>query len=127
MAKHKGGGMIPPGGGMGGGMGGFGDMLAKMQENMEKAQAELETTMLEVKVGGGAVTVVISGHQRVQSISINQAVLDTTSEDWVTDLQDLLALGVNQAIEQSQALAAKRMEEVSGPMRNIPGLGGLLG
>jgi DNA-binding protein YbaB len=43
------------------------------------------------------------------------------------DLQDLLVAGVNQAIEQSQTMAAERMESITGGMAGIPGLDGLLG
>ena len=80
-----------------------------------------------MSVGGGALTIVITGHQRVQSITINPDVVDTDDEDWAEDLQDLLVAGINQAIEQSQTMAAERMENITGGMGNIPGLGGLLG
>ena len=42
--------------------------IQKMQEDMENAQQSLETETVEVSVGGGAITVVITGHQRVQDI-----------------------------------------------------------
>ncbi len=131
MGKKKrgggfGGGM--PGGGMPpGGMSGMMAQLQKMQQDMAEAQAALEHETVEVSVGGGALTIVITGHQRVQSIKINPDVIDTSDPEWVTDLQDLVMLGVNQAIEQSQAMAAEKMERISGGLGNIPGLGGLLG
>ncbi len=34
---------------------------------------------------------------------------------------------INQAIEQSQLMAAKRMEAITGGLGDIPGLSGLLG
>ncbi|MEL6151081.1 MAG: YbaB/EbfC family nucleoid-associated protein, partial [Chloroflexota bacterium] len=71
--------------------------------------------------------IVITGHQRVQSVSINPEMIDTNDEDWLTDLQDLLVLATNQAVEESQTMAAERMEDIYGGMGNIPGLGGLLG
>jgi DNA-binding YbaB/EbfC family protein len=94
---------------------------------MEKAQEELESETVEVSVGGGALTIVITGHQRVQSITINPEIVDTDDEEWTADLQDLLVAGVNQAIEQSQTMAAEKMEKITGGLGNIPGLGGLLG
>ena len=69
----------------------------------------------------------ITGHQRVQSIEINPDVIDTDDEEWVTDLQDLLVAAVNQAVEQSQTMAAEKMEKITGGLGDIPGLGGLLG
>jgi hypothetical protein len=128
MAKRRGGfggGGMP--GGMQGGMGGLMRQFQKMQEDMAAAQAELENEIVEVSVGGGAVKVVISGHQRVQSISVNKEMIDISDEEWLTDLQDLLVLAVNQAVEQSQALAAKRMEGITGGLGDNPLLGGLLG
>jgi hypothetical protein len=116
------------GGGMGGGaMGGMMAQLQKMQQDMADAQAALEKETVEVSVGGGALTIVISGHQRVQSIRLNPAVIDTSDPEWATDLEDLILLGINQAIEQSQTMAAEKMERISGGLGNIPGLGGLLG
>lgn len=126
MSKRRGG---FPGGGMPGGGGNMGMMrqLQKMQEDMVAAQAALENETVEVNVGGGAVTVVITGHQRVRSVTIKPEAIDTSDPEWLTDLQDLLVVAINQAIEQSQTMAAQRMESITGGLGDIPGLGGLLG
>lgn len=102
-------------------------MLQKMQQDMAEAQESLETETVEVSVGGGAIKIIITGHQRIQAVEINPDVIDIDDEEWVNDLQDLLVAAVNQAIEQSQAMAAERMETITGGLGNIPGLGGLLG
>ncbi|HEX2907609.1 MAG TPA: YbaB/EbfC family nucleoid-associated protein [Phototrophicaceae bacterium] len=126
MAKRRGmGGGMP--GGMQGGMGGMMKQIQKMQEDMAAAQDALAAETVEVSVGGGAVKMVITGHQRVQSITINKDMLDTSDEEWLTDLQDLLVLAINQAVEDSQTMAAKKMEDITGGLGDIPGLGGLLG
>lgn len=101
--------------------------IQKMQEDMAAAQQSLETETVEVSVGGGAVTVVMTGHQRVQSITVNKDVIDLDDEEWLNDLQDLLVVAMNQAVEQSQVMAAEKMESITGGLGNIPGLGGLLG
>lgn len=121
MAKRR------RGGGMPGGMGGMMQQLQKMQADMEKAQKDLETETVEVSVGGGALTIVITGHQRVQEINIDPDVIDPDDEEWANDLQDLLLAGINQAIEQSQTMAAEKMEGITGGLGDMPGLGGLLG
>lgn len=105
-------------------MGNMNKMLQKMQQDMADAQQALETETTEVTKNG--ITVVITGHQRVQSVTIDPNVIDTSDEEWTTDLQDLLVVAVNEAIEQSQAMAAERMESITGGLGNIPGLGGLL-
>lgn len=125
MSKRRGGG-FGGGGGMGGQMGMM-RQLQKMQEEMAAAQEALAHETTEVSVGGGAVTVVITGHQRVQSITINPDAVDTSDSEWVSDLQDMLVIAVNQAVEQSQTMAAQRMEAITGGLGDIPGLGGLLG
>lgn len=126
MSKRRGG--FPGGGGVpGGGNMGMMRQLQKMQEDMVAAQEALANETVEVSVGGGAVTIAISGHQRVQTVSIKPEALDTSDPEWLTDLQDLLVVAVNQAIEQSQTMAAQRMESITGGLGDIPGLGGLLG
>lgn len=118
MSKGKGGmrGRMPSGGGgLGGGML---QQLQRMQQEMVKAQEALADETLEVSAGGGAITIVITGHQRIKSITVKPEVVDPEDVDM---LQDLLVAAVNQAIEQSQAMAAQRLEGLTGGM-NIPGL-----
>jgi DNA-binding YbaB/EbfC family protein len=120
-----GGGGIP--GGFQGGMGGMMKQIQKMQDDMVAAQEALANETFEVSVGGGAIKVVISGHQRVQSVTINQEMIDTNDPEWLSDLQDLLVLATNQAIEHSQTQAAQRMEQITGGMGSNPLLNNLLG
>jgi len=126
MAKRRGA-FGGGGGGMPGGGGGMMRQLQKMQEDMVAAQEALANETVEVSVGGGAVTIVITGHQRVQAITVKSEAVDPSDPEWLNDLQDMLVLAVNQAIEQSQTMAAQRMEGITGGLNNIPGLGGLLG
>ncbi len=130
MTKRRGGGGFGGPSGFGGGGGGNAGMMKqiqKMQEDMVKAQELLAEETLEVQAGGGAVTVVITGHQRVKSISIKPEALDTSDPEWANDLQDLLVVAVNQAIEKSQERAAERMEAITGGLSGMlpGGLGGL--
>ena len=117
------------GGGMGGGQAGMMAQLQKMQAEMVAAQEALESETMEVSVGGGAVVVTITGHQRIQGIKINPESIDLQDEEWVADLQDLVTAAVNQAIEQSQAMAAERMEGITGGLGGMMpgGLGGMFG
>lgn len=116
-------------GGMPGGAGGGSNMLKqiqKMQQDMLEAQEKLAEETVEVSVGGGAINIVITGHQRVQSITVNPEAIDTDDEEWLADLQDLLLAGINQAIEQSQTMAAEKMEGISGGMAGMD-IGSMLG
>jgi DNA-binding protein YbaB len=122
MPKYRGG--LPGGGGSGASGMNPQKMIQKMQADMLAAQQALETETVEVKRNG--ITIVITGHQRVQSVILDPKIIDTSDEEWATDLQDLLVIAVNEAIEHSQAMAAARMESITGGLGNIPGLGGLL-
>jgi DNA-binding YbaB/EbfC family protein len=99
-------------------MGGMAQRIQKLQEEMLQAQEALGEETVEVSVGGGAVTVVMTGHQKVQSVSIAPEVVDP--ED-VEMLQDLIVAAVNEAVERSQGLAADRMGTLTGGL-GIPGL-----
>ncbi len=92
--------------------------VAQMQQQMAEAQEALADETITVTAGGGAISIVISGHQRVEAIDITPELIDPEEKEM---LQDLLVAAVNQAIEQSQAMAAERMEGITG------GLGGLGG
>jgi len=83
---------------------------------MEKAQQELEKETLEVSSGGGAVTVVITGHQQIKSVKIAPEAADD-----VEMLQDLVLTAMNEAVKKSQEMAASRINALTTGM-NIPGL-----
>ena len=97
--------------------------VARMQEEMAAAQEALADETFSVTSGGGAITVVITGHQRIQSIEVADELLDPEEKEM---LQDMLVAAVNSAIEQSQTKAAERMEGITGGV-DLGGLGGLLG
>ncbi len=108
-------------GGFGGGGMGGGGMLAqiqKLQADMVKAQEALADETLEVTAGGGAITIVVTGQQRIKSIKLQPDVVDPNDLEM---LQDLLVAAVNEAIERSQAYAAQKLQGLTGGL-NIPGM-----
>ncbi|MCL6510687.1 MAG: YbaB/EbfC family nucleoid-associated protein [Anaerolineae bacterium] len=94
------------------------EKIKKMQEEMAATQAALETELINVTAAGGAVTIVITGHQRVQSIKLDPALIDPND---VAMLEDTLVAAINEAIVASQEHSARRLEAVTGGV-NIPGL-----
>jgi nucleoid-associated protein EbfC len=92
--------------------------LKKMQEEMMKTQESLQHERLTVSAGGGAITVVISGAQRIQSITVSPELIQSGDAEM---LGDILVAAVNDAIEQSQTLAAQKLNAVSGGM-GLPGM-----
>jgi len=122
MAKGSGG-WRGPGSGGGAGAGkmdarGAQDLQAKLMEGLAKAQNDLANSTVEATAGGGAITVVMSGDQRVQSISLAPEVVDPGD---VEMLQDLLVVAVNDALEKVQGLQQQLMGSLTGGMK-IPGL-----
>jgi len=96
--------------------------MQQMQQEMAETQKNLESESITVTAGGGAISITITGHQRIQAISIEPELIDPEE---VEMLQDMLIAGINAAIEQSQALAAEKMEGISGGLGG--GLDDLLG
>lgn len=90
----------------------------QLQDRMVKVQAELGNETIEVTSGGGAVKVVIDGHQRVRSIVISKDAVDP--ED-VEMLEDLILSAINEALDKSREMASKRLSAITGGMK-IPGL-----
>ena len=91
--------------------------VQQMQERMAKVQAELDHETVEAGAGGGAVKAVVTGTQRVVSITIDPA----AAED-VDILQDLVVAAVNEAMDQAKRLAATKMQAVAGGLGLPPGL-----
>ena len=92
--------------------------IQELQAKMIKAQQELAKTNVEVTAGGGAITIVINGHQQFQSISISPEVVNPEDVDF---LQDLVLAACNEAVQKSQELAAQNMSKLTGGLK-IPGL-----
>jgi DNA-binding YbaB/EbfC family protein len=90
----------------------------QMQQRLIKAQEELEMESIEASVGGGVVTVVANGKQKLQSIKIDPVAVDP--ED-IGMLEDLIIAAVNEAMDKAQELASQRVGAITGGM-NIPGL-----
>ena len=99
---------------MGGGMLG---QIQKLQQDMLKAQEQLADETLEISAGGGAITIMVTGQQRVKSITLQPEVVDPNDLEM---LQDLLVAAVNEAIERSQAYAAEKLQGLTGGL-GIPG------
>ena len=90
----------------------------QLQQRLIQAQEALETETVEASAGGGAVTVTVSGKQKVLKITIDPAAVDPQD---VPILEDLVLAAVNEAMDKAQELASQRLGAITGGM-NIPGL-----
>ncbi len=92
------------------------ERLAKLQDDMVQAQEALAQERLTVAAGGEAVRIVIDGRQRIHAIHIAPEALADREL-----LQDMLVVALNNALEQSQTLAAERLQGLSGAL-GLPGM-----
>jgi DNA-binding YbaB/EbfC family protein len=88
----------------------------KQLAQLQKIQDELETLKVEGTAGGGAVRIVMTGKQMVESVSIEPE----AAED-VELLQDMVAAAFTDASTKAQELASQKMGVLTGGL-NIPGL-----
>ena len=91
--------------------------VQQMQDRMNKVQTDLETETVEASAGGGAVRVVVTGTQKVVSVTI-----DAAAASDVEMVQDMVLAAVNEAIEMSKKLAASKMQAVASGLGLPPGL-----
>ncbi len=105
-------------GGFGGGMNmnALMQQAKRMQEQMLKAQEELETAEVEGKAGGEMVKVVMNGKKEIKAIKLDRTAVDP---DDVEMLEDLIIAAINDASAKAEELSKDKM----GPMG---GLGGLM-
>jgi DNA-binding YbaB/EbfC family protein len=90
----------------------------QLQAKLAKAQEELGSMTVEATSGGGAVKVVIDGHQKVHSVEISPEAVEAGD---IELLQDLVISAVNEAVTKSQELVNKHLSSLTGGL-NIPGL-----
>ncbi len=90
----------------------------KMQQEMTKAQAELEKTEIEVSSGGGMVKVIMDGKYNIKSLKIEK---DAVDPDDVEMLEDLIQAAISEAHTKIAKMSDDSMSKLTGGMK-IPGL-----
>ena len=89
----------------------------QLQGRVEKLQKELEQETVEASAGGGAVTVVATGAQKIVSVRI-----DPEAAGDADMLQDLVLAAVNEALERSRQMANEKMAALTAGLGLPPGL-----
>ena len=92
--------------------------LAKMQQEMESAQKNVEESSFTASVGGGAVQATVSGKKQLTALAIQPDAVDPAD---VEMLQDLVISAVNEALRQAEEAMESAMGTLTGGL-NIPGL-----
>ncbi len=91
---------------------------ARMQQEMEKVQADLAQRTIEATSGGGAVKVTAKCDGTIASIRIDPQAINPADAPL---LEDLILTAANQALSQARDIANSEMGKVTSGMQ-IPGL-----
>jgi len=98
--------------------GGMMAQIAKLQEQMEQAEASLADEKVTETAGGGGVSVTMTGDQRVVEVKVQPDLLSAGDAEMV---EDLLLTAMNKALDSSRKLHEDKMA----PFTNmLSGFGG---
>ena len=100
--------------------GALGDMMKKaqeMQENLQKAQAEIAQREVTGEAGGGMVRVVMRGTHEVSRVTIDPTLVGEDLEM----LEDLVAAATNDAVHRIQKANQEAMQEMTAGLNLPPG------
>lgn len=89
---------------------------AKMLMKVKKIQKELQKEIITIDKGEGAVSVEINGEQKLKKIHIDPAMIDL--ED-IGQLERLLEDAIKEAIQESQKIAAEKMQPMMGALGSL--------
>jgi DNA-binding YbaB/EbfC family protein len=91
-------------------------LMRQAQQMQEKVQRELGELSVEASVGGGMVTVKMSGHKVLQAVTIDPEVLDPMDPAM---LQDLILSAVNEAARKVDEDLQRRLGSMGA---GLPGM-----
>ena len=95
--------------------------VGQMQEQMQKAQAELANETVEASAGGGMVKVKATGALEITEITISPELIDPNEPEL---LADTVLAAVNEALRSAQQLVEAKLGGAMGGMQGL-GLPGL--
>jgi len=89
----------------------------KMQEDLQKAQAELAKLEITGESGGGLVKVTLNGKHEARRVEIDQSLVGDDREM----LEDLVAAAINDAVHKLVEKTQEQMAGVTSGMQLPPG------
>jgi nucleoid-associated protein EbfC len=98
-----------------GGMGNLMKQARRLQEELEKAQAEIAAMQVEASAGGGMVTATVTGQGQLIGLALEKEIVNPEDIDMLVDL--LLA-----AVQEAQKKAQVLSQEKLGPLAQGMGL-----
>ncbi len=102
---------------MKGGLGNIMKQAQKMQEEMQKQQAEIANMEVTGESGGGMVKVTLNGKHEARRVEIDESIIDDREM-----LEDLIAAAINDATHKVEALTQDQMANMLGGLNLPPGV-----
>ena len=96
------------------------DKLMEMKKRMEEVKMRLDTLTVSGEADQGNVKISMNGNRKVVYVKLKLGFL---SQDESEQLEELLQLAFNRALEQSERVNESEMKSVAGSM--LPGMPGL--
>jgi DNA-binding YbaB/EbfC family protein len=103
---------------MKGGLGGMMKQAQQMQQNMQKAQAELAGVEVEGQASSGKVKVNMTCGHVVRRVELDDSLLTEDKEM----LEDLIVLAINDALKKVETTTQQRMSAFTSGMGLPPGM-----
>ena len=88
-----------------------------MQENLKKAQQELELMQVIGESGGGLVTIVMTGKREARKVTIDPSLVGEDKDM----LEDLVAAAINDAVNKVGKMKKEKMAEITAGLPIPPG------
>ena len=92
------------------------DLFGNIREQQEEAQRKLGEIIVEAQSDNGAIRIVMDANKRLQDVTVDVSKLDLSTSE---QLEDLLVVTFNAAIEQAEVKAEAEMRKQIGNM--LPG------
>ena len=96
------------------------DKLMEMKKRMDEVKTRLDTIVVSGESDQGNVKVNMNGNRKVLDVKLNLSFLNQEDAE---QLEELLQLAINRALEQSERVNESEMKSVAGSM--LPGMPGL--
>jgi len=103
---------------MKGGIGNIMKQAQQLQENMQRAQAELATMEITGESGGGMVKVTLTGKHEAKRVAIDQSLFGDDKDM----LEDLVAAAINDAVHKLEQATQQKMSGLMSGMQLPPGM-----
>jgi len=89
----------------------------KMQEDLKKAQEELNAMQVMGESGGGLVTILMTGKREARKVTIDPSLLGDDKDM----LEDLVAAAINDAVNKVAKMKKEKMADVTAGLPLPPG------